>query len=175
MPLKNQQHKTRENKAAEVRKCPDVSDAIERVMNDPLNLHDDDIKSLEAFIIFMYTNKRDDEDINHVRKVLFCQKGRSIEHNPPTKAALIQHIRHGCICWGQCIIANQQLPCPSELGWTKGTTWQPHWTDASTTCRDLLKCNCKSNCAKKFRCRKAGMDCIELCSCGGNCTVHSMV
>jgi hypothetical protein len=64
MPLKNQEHKTRENKAAEVRKCPDVSDAFERVMNDPLNLHADDIKSLETFIIFMYTNKRDDEDIN---------------------------------------------------------------------------------------------------------------
>jgi len=97
----------------------------------------------------MYTNKRDDEDINHVRKILFCQKGRAIEHIPPT--ALIQHIKRaiyqGCICWGQCIIANQQLPCPSEWGWTKGTTWQPHWTtlsDASTTCRELLSPTAKA-------------------------------
>lgn len=44
----------------------------------PLDLHDDAIESIEAFIIFMHTNKRDEEDINHVRKILFCPKGRAI-------------------------------------------------------------------------------------------------
>ena len=73
------------------RNCPEVTDAFDRVrnVNDPLDLHDDAIESIEAFIIFMHTNKRDEEDINHVRKILFCPKGRAIEHIPPTKAALI--------------------------------------------------------------------------------------
>ena len=38
-----------------------------------------------------------------------------------------------------------------------------------TTCRELLKCICKNKCQAKCRCRKAGLSCTALCSCGSKC------
>ena len=138
------------------RKYPEFTAQLDCVMSNPIHLSDKDMKCIEAFIIFMNTHQRDKHDINQARKMLFCQKGRAIENIPPTKAALIEHIRRstyqGAICWGQCLVANQQLPCPSDWGWLKGIVWQPNWTtlpDASSTCRELLKCNCKNNCKGK--------------------------
>ena len=34
---------------------------------------------------------------------------------------------------------------------------------------NLVKCNCKTNCAKRCKCKKQGMNCTELCGCGGGC------
>ena len=58
-------------------------------MRNPLHLNETDMKCIEAFITFMYTNQRDECDINQARKILFCQRGRAIENIPPTKAALV--------------------------------------------------------------------------------------
>ena len=77
------------------------------------------------------------------------------KHSPTTKAALIQHIRwsvyQGAICWGQCLIANQYLPCPNDMGWLKWMGWQPNWTtlpDAVSSCKEPVKSSCKLNCGQ---------------------------
>jgi hypothetical protein len=44
-----------------------------------------------------------------------------------------------------------------------------HFTSASTTCRELLKCSCKNIYQAKCRCPKAGLSCTALCSCGSKC------
>ena len=163
------------------KKYPEFTAQLGCLMRNPLHLNETDMKCIEAFITFMYTNQRDECDINQARKILFCQRGRAIENIPRTKAALIEHIKRstyqGAICWGQCLVANQQLPCPSDWGWLKGTVWLPNWTtlpDASITCRELLKCSCKNNCQAKCRCPKAGLSCAALCSCGSKCLLRTL-
>ena len=72
-------------------------------------------------------------EVNEARKVLFAQGTQSIEHIPPSQAALIEHIKHAAYqagyVWGQTFATMQELPNPTEWGWTKVTDgWTPHWT-----------------------------------------------
>jgi len=62
-------------------------------MHDPTTENKEDVQTIEIFIILLYNRMSSEKDINQARKALFCQKGRSIENIPPTKAALVQHIK----------------------------------------------------------------------------------
>ncbi|CAH3151254.1 unnamed protein product [Porites lobata] len=81
------------------------------------------VTSLERFVILLYDRTSSLEDINQARKHLFAQKGRSIENIPPTKAALVQHIKRAVYqagyCWAQATTSSPDLPCPSEWGWKR--------------------------------------------------------
>ena len=62
--------------------------------------------------------------VNETRKILFTQKGRSLELIPPTRAALLQHVQRavyqGEYCWGQATTPMAVLPSPSEWEWLPG-------------------------------------------------------
>ena len=76
------------------------------------------------------------QGVNDARKVLFAQKGRTLESIPPSADALLQHTARVAYqaghCWGQCIVSNPDLPSPSEwdgqdLSHTHGRPGGPHY------------------------------------------------
>ena len=74
---------------------------------------------LERFVVLMYDRTSQCQRVNDVRKVLFAQKGRTLENIPPTADALLQHAKRVAYqaghCWGQCLVSVPELPSPGEL------------------------------------------------------------
>ena len=140
----------------------------------------DALPVLERFVVLMYDRASQCQSVNDARKVLFAQKGRTLENIPPTADALLQHAKRVAYqaghCWGQCLVCIPELPSPSEWGWTRSESdvWQPLWStlpEASKVCQELVKCGCKAErgCKGRCKCLKAGMSCTALCKCGGEC------
>ena len=77
---------------------------------------------IERLIVITYDRGSSESSVNGERLVLFTQKGRKIEHIPPTQDALAQHVlRVGYEAghvWGQATIKAPQLPNPADFGWT---------------------------------------------------------
>ncbi|XP_061717344.1 uncharacterized protein LOC133525110 isoform X1 [Cydia pomonella] len=132
---------------------------------------------IQKFVITMYDRSCPSETVNECRKNLFTKKDRQIDNLPPTEAALKQHtlraVLQAVYVWGQCLIKNQNIPCPSEWGWQKeGEVWVPLWTQspmAAQACLELIRCRCLKSCRNKCNCSKRQLKCTELCNCGGNC------
>ena len=122
------------------------------------------------------------DHVNEAHKHLFTLNGRSIDAPPPTREALIQHIKRAAyqagFIWGQTMVCTPELPSPSEWGWVHTNNgWGIHWTtlpEATEACRQLLKCGCKKvaedKCGNVCKCVKAALQCTALCHCGGECT-----
>ena len=78
-------------------------------------------------------------------------------------------------CMGKTLIANPNLPDPTECGWTRdGDLWCPVCSlkpEASKAHRELISCSCRnSHCTGRCKCKKAGLSCTQLCFCEGQCT-----
>ena len=106
--------------------------------------------------------------------VYLCRKTLSLTIYPPTKAALIQHIKRatyqGGIVWGQALQSEQQLPSPSQWGWIQNSdnSWGINWTNLnsiSDECKELCKCSCKKECSVRCSCRKSNLLCTSICNC----------
>ena len=54
------------------------------------------MKQLERYTIALYDRSSSLDDVNICRKQLFTKKGCIIENLPPTRDALIQHVRRAC-------------------------------------------------------------------------------
>lgn len=136
------------------------------------------VAPLERFVILLYDRTSSQTCINQARKHLFCQKARGIYCLPPTRAALVQHIKRATYqaghCWSQMDIAVPELPSPQDWGWTKQEVgWATFWTDipeATKVCRELLRCGCKKGCTGRCKCVKAELPCTALCACDGRCS-----
>ena len=71
-----------------------------------------DIKVVERFIILMYDRTSDLSDINKCRQHLFTKKSRPVEGCPPTKDALLQHIKRARLqsnIWISCMEKTHQM------------------------------------------------------------------
>ena len=140
----------------------------------------DSLPVLERFVVLMYGRASQCQSINDAGKVLFAQKGRTLENIPPPADALLQHAKgvanQAGHCWEQCLVCIPELPSPSEWGWTRSESdvWQPLWStlpEASKVFQELVKCGCKAErgCKGRCKCLKAGISCTALCKCGGEC------
>ena len=58
--------------------------------------------------------------VNDERKHLFTIKGGQIQNIPPTKAALIEHVKRSCLqasyVWVSALEKTADIPCPSGWG-----------------------------------------------------------
>ena len=142
----------------------------------PTEVSDDDLAVLERFTILLYDRTSAESDINKDRQDLFCKKGRQMEALPPTRAALLQHVKRavyqGGYCWGRMFHTTMNLPSPADWGWCNPPKWTPFWTtlpEASIVSRELIHCACKVGCnPRRCSCRKSGLRCTGLCNpCGG--------
>ena len=137
------------------------------------------ISLIERFTVLLYDRTSDVEEVNEARRVLFTKSAatKSLEYLPPTKAALIQHIRRAALqshIWTNALMATPAIPDPGEWGWVReGCEWRPFWTslpEAARVCAELVHCGCKKGCSSaRCKCLKAGLKCTELCACGRNC------
>ena len=76
---------------------------------------------IERFTVLLYSQTCPLDDVNQARQALFAQGNRTIEHIPPTKAALEQHVRRAAYqashVWDHTSETLQELPSPSNWGW----------------------------------------------------------
>jgi hypothetical protein len=147
--------------------------------NAPSQINEANVDEIERFVVLLYSRTSQLSKVNEARKQLFAYGGRQLDNIPPTRAALLQHVKRAAYqaghIWGKAHIADPSLPSPSEWGWEKTTEdgqWTPTWTtlpEASKSCRELVKCNCKKQCLGRCTCFKSNLKCTQLCFCAGQC------
>ena len=85
----------------------ELTDALLTLIKSPSVVAEDTIAVIERFIILLYNRISLKTDINEARKELFVKKGCGMEDIPPTKGALVHHIRRtvyqGAHCWGNTL------------------------------------------------------------------------
>lgn len=141
-------------------------------------IEQEDFELIEAFVVSLYSKTCNTRNVNEARKILFSRDSRSIENIPPTNEALVQHILRSVLQaskWHQCLNKQHDSRDPCLWGWKRlnENEMQPFWTtlpEASSVCRELIKCGCKKGCTGNCKCRKAALECTELCQCSGQCT-----
>ena len=159
------------------RAYPDITTVFRTLSKTPTSVTEQQIKSLQRFVVLMYSRTSSLSSVNEARQALFAQGTRTIQNIPPTEAALIEHIKRavyqGGHVWGQALVPIQLLPSPSDWGWEPSMQgWKPKWTvlpEASKACQELVHCGCKKACRGNCKCTKASLPCSALCMCGGNC------
>lgn len=140
---------------------------------------DNDLKTIEMFVVSMYDMSCPVWTVNECRKYLFCKKGKSIDNCPPSLDALVQHIKRAMVqshVWTNFMSLNEPKFDEETWGFSKDENGllNPIWTKlpkASNACKELKHCGCKKNCATngKCQCKEYSLPCNELCSCGGYC------
>jgi hypothetical protein len=117
----------------------------------PKEITDSDMEKLERLWSY-FTAVRTSQigTVNAARRQLFSYGNRKLENIPPSRAALLQHVKCAAFqaghVWGQALISSPALPSPSEWGWLEDSNgkWEPLWTtlaEASKGCRQLVKCS----------------------------------
>ena len=157
--------------------CPSVTDAFLDLSLQPTCVNSDTLEKIERFIVIVYSRTCSASGVNGARKELFAQGSRTMENIPPTKAALLQHVRRAAYqagyVWSHALVPVPVLPSPALWGWlTSDSGWKPFWTElpeASTACYELAHCGCKKGCRRQCKCRASNLQCTELCKCSGAC------
>jgi len=116
-------------------------------------------------------------EVNKAHQQILAQLSHTFEYLPPTKEALIEHIKiatyQACYVWGKSLVAVQVLPSPGSWGWVESECgWQPFWTplrQAAKALEELVSCGCTKSCAGKCSCYKISLVCTARCKCGGTC------
>ena len=141
----------------------------------PLTVSSDAFKCAEILAISFYDRNSEDITVNAARVTMANQKKFDFELMPPTQGALLEHANRAFYqarVWVQCLMSIQNLPSPSDYGWTnvKGC-WEILWSKEAMTCKDLtvlVSCKCKKEGGCKggnCKCVKHGLPCTTLCSC----------
>ena len=139
----------------------------------PIGIEDSDLHILEKYTVLMYDRSSATSSVDEARLDLFAKKQRSFDLIPPTQSALKEHAKRAAYqaghIWGQCLIRQPEIQCPSTWGWAKeGDDWKVVWTTQepiSKSCRELARCGCKKECSGRGKCLKNGLSCTPLCSC----------
>ena len=100
--------------ATNKRLTADATPTFLALSSGPAEKTDDNVAVLEHFTILLYDGTSDLTSNNEAQKELFTKKGRAMDAIPPTRGALVQHIKRsvyqGGNCWGQATAVAQKLP-----------------------------------------------------------------
>ena len=155
---------------------PEVTRTLCNLGEAPDTLALDDIKVIEAFIVNLYSSICPFIEVDKARQFIFAQTSRGFDALPPTKTALIEHIKRVVLqagyIWGQSLVVIQEQPIPSD--WVVSDNgWMPHWTyipkAAIAMKNDIKSCACGIKCEGMCGCFSKGFYCSALCMCGGKC------
>ena len=141
----------------------------------------EEFKTLQRFVILMYSKASDHLRVNEARLDFFFKKNQNLESIPPTENALLEHCKRAiyqCGIWSRCLETQQNLPNKSDFGWQRinidpDIPWGPVWFtngEAHKSVRELeIKCKCQgvAGCIR-CKCYNSDMRCTMLCNC--NCT-----
>ena len=75
----------------------DCTEALSTLLANPAFPSDKKLAIIEQYFVYLYDRSSETSTFNAARLDLFCRKGRPTESIPPTRGALIQHIRRS-IC-----------------------------------------------------------------------------
>jgi hypothetical protein len=155
---------------------PQITETFKTLGNNPAEITEEQVNKLQRYVSLLYDRTSALIDVNECRKYLFSKRGRSYDSIPPTKAALLQHIRRavyqGGHVWGQCTTLKPLLPNPCDWGWLHNGRFVPNWTllpQVASCCEELIHCRCKVACRGLCACHRAGLKCTALCDCDGDC------
>ena len=87
-----------------------------------LNLDDDHFQKFERLTVILYDKTSPLNSVNETRRELFCQRNRAMDKLPPTKDALLQHVRRAVYqagIWTSSTEAKPVVPFPQDFAWTK--------------------------------------------------------
>ena len=151
----------------------EVSATFAKLSLSPSEIEESDLQVLEKYVILMYDRSSATSSVDDARLDLFARKQRSYDLIPPTQNALKEHAKRAAYqaghVWGQSVIRDPELQCPSKWGWSKeDDSWKIVWTSLepiSKCCSELTKCGCKTDCGGRCKCKKTGLHCTKLCSC----------
>ena len=140
------------------------------------NLTQSEIGVLKEFVVIMYDRSSSTIKVNDARLDLFVRKQRPYNGIPPSRAALVEHIKRPVLLaghtWVSRYVSLQLLPSPSRWGLEKASgVWVQHWTSLApiaASCQELLKCGCRISCSGNCKCFRSVLPCTALCSC--NCS-----
>ena len=139
---------------------PEVTSTFSALSRSSCILTDSMFEKIERYVVLLYSKTSDATQVNEARQKLFIKGTRSLENIPPTKGALVQHVRRATLqaryTWGQKLISQQEVPSPTNWGLEKsGDGWIPKWTElpeASVACYELIHCGCKKSCQGLCKC-----------------------
>lgn len=140
----------------------------------PPRREDDDILKLERFVVLLYDRSSELSSVNEARLDLFARKQRAYDSIPPSRGALVEHVKRAAYqaghVWHQALVNQPQLPSSSEWGWRWSSEgyWKVHWTSLepiAKCCQELTSCGCKVECQGRCKCYSFGLDCSPLCNC----------
>ena len=99
--------------------CDEASDVFSKLSHYPPAVDDADLKTLEKFVVMMYDRSSTADGVDEARLDMFARKQRPYEAIPPTRAALLQHVKRaayqaGCI-WSQATVCQPETE-PCRLG-----------------------------------------------------------
>ncbi|XP_032229946.2 uncharacterized protein LOC5505744 [Nematostella vectensis] len=129
---------------------------------------------IEKLVCKLYQPNTRITKVKDLRWLLFRKKQAESERLPPTLAALreaTKRAHYQCMVWNSDILANPELPSPSDYGWKlEADEWVPVMTSlkpAPDAVLHLVKCGCLTErCStNRWQCRKAGLPCTDLCGC----------
>ena len=143
----------------------------------PDQVNDDNVATLERCTILLYDRTSSLVNVDEARKQLFTKKGCTMDAIPPTRAALVQHIKRAVYQGGIAGVRHFKLfltfphqrtgdePTP-VIGNPYGQLCQKLPLQQG---KELLCCGCKKGCRGQCKCKKAALKCTALCRCGGEC------
>ena len=72
---------------------PDLTTTLCYLMERPRTITLEDIKVIDSFAVSLYSITCPFTEVNQAHQQIFVQPSRTFEYLPPTKAALIEHIK----------------------------------------------------------------------------------
>ena len=132
-----------------------------------------DIQIIEMYVVSLYDRSSPVASVDAARFDMFAWKQRSFDAIPPTRSALVEHVRRasyqaGCI-WAQAMACTMEETNPSDWGWKlTNNVWSVVWStlpQIADSCKQLTKCGCRQECRGRCKCHKLSLPCTALCSC----------
>ena len=153
--------------------CAGATEAFSQLSQYPPTLNDDNLETIEQFVVLMYDRGSSVTHVDEARLDLFARKQRPYQAIPPTRASLLQHVKRAVYqassIWGQATLREPEVQSPADWGWSrKEGMWQVVWTTLppiAQSCQQLTKCGCKTECRGRCKCYRFGLTCTALCSC----------
>ena len=139
------------------------------------------IADAESFVCRLYDPHGQDNSIQRVRCDLFLSLTKAIENLPPTRDALILHIKRAhyqTFVWRRALESEPHLPAPENCGWEQvvkdgNETFQPRLMTAqpiTAYCVELTTCKCRGSCStRRCKCTRNGLPCTKACGCKALC------
>ena len=111
--------------------CDEASETFTKLSHCPSEVSDNDLQKLENFVVLMYDRSSAATGVDEARLDLFARKQRSYDALPPTRAALMEHVKRAAhqsgIIWGQATVPNPETGSPADWDWNQaGEMWQIH-------------------------------------------------